>query len=418
MKGLKKIALASTIAAVSAGAQAELKALDDAMMGELTGQAGLTIDIETEYTIGEFAYQDAGFVLLRGMHMGGNENVATGGKLMDNIRLTLDVAGSGAATHKNAAGQDVLDNHSKYGMSEVRDLAALVYSKGGDAATFGAAATGVVAAGQFAGGTIDEERVSGNGDLTLHFGFTDAFKNAGGFGAFATGNGTLLDASGSAVTFATLEWNDAVDMVATAVDFEFTLDEIAIAASDYSVGAGLGNQGASSAQQTTLISDLKMSGYVGPVDIIIENHGNDFGAYDASGNFTASANDAGDAASKILWDAYVKVTDLDLYIDIAGVQLSDIKIHNVRGDLNGVDGNTAFGFAHSKREIFAVKDAVLNIADTHLNGTSYVDGIAINTQFAGDIDIGGISFGDTAASIGSIYITDLTSTTNWTISAH
>jgi hypothetical protein len=45
MKGLKKIALASAIAAVSAGAQAELKALDDSAMGELTGQAGLTIDL-------------------------------------------------------------------------------------------------------------------------------------------------------------------------------------------------------------------------------------------------------------------------------------------------------------------------------------------------------------------------------------
>jgi hypothetical protein len=395
MKGLKKIALASTIAAVSAGAQAELKALDDAMMGELTGQAGLTIDIESEWTIGEFAYQDAGFVLLRGMHMGGNENVATGSQLMDNIRLTLDVAGDG--TDGN--------NVSKYGMSEVRELSGLVYqsqTSNAQAAAFGAAAQGTVAAGTFAGGTIDEARSGDDGDLTLHFGFTDAFKNAGGFGAFAAGAGTLLDASGNSVTFDTLTWDDAVDLVSTAVDFEFTLDEIAIAASTYNVGSG------DTAGTTTLISDLKMSGYVGPMDIIIENNGNGFGG----------GAGAGAADSKILWDSYVKVTDLDLYIDIAGVQLSDIKIHNVRGNLNGVDGNTAFGFAHSKRQIFAVKDAVLNIADTATNGTPYVDGIAINTQFAGDIDIGGISFGDTAASIGSIYLTDVESTTNWTISAH
>ncbi|KZY59121.1 hypothetical protein A3752_12750 [Oleiphilus sp. HI0081] len=60
MKGLKKIALASAIAAVAAGAQAELKALDDSTMGELTGQAGLTIDLETKVSIGQFMYKDAG----------------------------------------------------------------------------------------------------------------------------------------------------------------------------------------------------------------------------------------------------------------------------------------------------------------------------------------------------------------------
>jgi len=34
------------------------------------------------------------------------------------------------------------------------------------------------------------------------------------------------------------------------------------------------------------------------------------------------------------------------------------------------------------------------------------------------MSIGALSFGDTGESIGEIYITDITSTTNWTISAH
>ena len=125
--------------------------------------------------------------------------------------------------------------------------------------------------------------------------------------------------------------------------------------------------------------------------------------------------------------------------------MTDIQIHNERGDTSSLNqiqaydpatgtpiidasGNpvmvntSAFGFAHSKRDIFAVKDAVLDAKQVLLTGgnvaAAYVDGIAINTQFKGDIDIGAISFGDTGESIGAIYITDMTSTTNWTISAH
>jgi hypothetical protein len=108
-----------------------------------------------------------------------------------------------------------------------------------------------------------------------------------------------------------------------------------------------------------------------------------------------------------------------MYIDIAGVQITDMKIHNERGDRTGLDNTSSFDFAHSIREIYAVKDSVLNLLP---GGPAladyYVDGIAINTRFKGDIDIEAISFGDTGKSIGSFYITDLTSTTNWTISAH
>jgi len=75
-------------------------------MGELTGQAGLTIDIETKWTMGEFAYQDAGFVVLKDLAMGGNSNEADAthanfspfaSNFLDNVRLTLDVAGAGGA---------------------------------------------------------------------------------------------------------------------------------------------------------------------------------------------------------------------------------------------------------------------------------------------------------------------------------
>ena len=48
----------------------------------------------------------------------------------------------------------------------------------------------------------------------------------------------------------------------------------------------------------------------------------------------------------------------------------------------------------------------------------YVDGLALNTQFKGDIDIIHMSFGDTEESIGERYVTDLISDSRMTISAH
>ena len=43
MKGLKKIALATAVAAAPFAAQAELTAMNDSAMGNVTGQAGVTI---------------------------------------------------------------------------------------------------------------------------------------------------------------------------------------------------------------------------------------------------------------------------------------------------------------------------------------------------------------------------------------
>jgi len=431
MKGLNKIALVSAIAAASFGAQAELKALDDSAMGELTGQAGLTIDIETKWTMGEFAYQDAGFVVLKDLSMGGNSNEAASpfftahGGFLDNIRLTLDVAGDGGAVNGTLG-----DNVSSYGMSEVKHLAAKHVDAGSTAQGFNDAAAGAAAGpdmfaglSTFEGEAIDDERISGDGDLTLHFGFTDAWQKGGGYLAYATGKGS--DGLGGQTNLAGLGFDQAVEILKKSVDFEFNIGQIALASSGYNVGNGVIegtvhetrdasvnvtalNGTDATPETTTLISDLSVKGYLGPMDIIIENKGNGFNG----GKLGAGT---GNADSKILWDSYFKVTDLDLYIDIAGVQLTDIQIHNDRGDTTGLNvgaagATSSLGFAHSKREIYAVKDDILN--------GGIVDGIAIDTRFKGDIDIGAISFGNTGKSVGKIFMTDVQSTTNWRISAH
>ena len=457
MKGLKKIALASAIAAVAAGAQAELKALDDSAMSELTGQAGLTIDLETEWTIGEFAYQDAGFLVLSDLSMGGNSNEGSN-SMLDNIRMEIDVAGAGGTAGAPVAGDD---NFLKYGFSNVKNLAAIQHSAvlgAGGTSEFGALAQGSLAAtggvanvndGSYdltrtdvASGNplrVDDEVVYGDGDLKIHFTFTDAWQKGGGFAAFGAGLGQTRDGSRTNLGLADLTLAEATDIAMHAVDFEFGIGKIGLASSTYDIGSGITGSGDDT---TILISDLSMKGYLGPADIHIENNGNGFGA-DGSG--LGGAPGTGNADSKIHWDSFFKITDLEVYIDIVGVKIDEMSIHNNRGDLSSLNqvalrdasgavitdasGNavmtntTAFGFAHSKRDIYAVKDSVLSIGSAAgLNGGSnpahFVDGIAINTQFKGDIDIGHLSFGDTDTSIGKIYMTDVTSTTNWTISAH
>ena len=443
MKGLKKVALASAIAAVSAGAQAELKALDDSAMSELTGQAGISIDVETKYTIGEFVYQDAGNLVLQGLSLGGNTNDSFDTGYLDNFRLYIDVAGAGAIDPTNGSP----DNELVYGFAEVIGLATMLGLQGNSDGDIINGADPALGSGQPVpvnadGHIIDRKKVYGDGDLVIHKGFTDAFEKGGGYQAFANSTGRAyadLAAGPGTLSFANVDYATIIDIGTRAVDFNFSIDLIGLADSTYVIGSQAVEKTNhttgtdATANTTALISDLSMSGYLGPADIHIENNGNGFSGGQLNGGVGTGAAD-----SKINWDSFFKITDLDLYIDIAGVQLSDIRIHNERGDLTSmnqeftVDGTgtpvlentSSFGFAHSKRQIFAVKDDVINVTNVLAAGPggdtnlAYEDGIALNTRFKGDIDIGALSFGDTGKSIGSLYFTDIQSTTNWTISAH
>lgn len=408
MKGLKKVALASAIAAVSAGAQAELKALDDSAMGELTGQAGITIDVETKYEIGEFVYRDAGALVIEGIRMGSNDLDNNGSEFLDNFRMTIDVAGAGAADPFRGA--TATDNVLTYGFSEIRGLAA-VYLANGNGGTFTDMAAGIDSTRQDALGAdlaIDAEKTYGDGDLVIHFGFTDAWEKGGGFAAYS-GAGLL----------ATDSFANAEDIATRAVDFKFEIDAIGLADSTYAIGANANDgddldpaiQGG-----TTLISNLSIQGYLGPADLHIENDGDGVGN-EAGEAGALGAGVSGAADSKITWGSYVNVTDLDITIDIAGVTLENVKINNTRGDLTGIDGTSAFGFAHSIRTIYRVENDVLSLPLLS-TGSPYTDGLALNTQFKGDIDVGAIRFGDDPRSIGELFLTDIESTTNWTISAH
>jgi hypothetical protein len=480
MKGLKKIALASAIAAVSAGAQAELKALDDSAMGELTGQAGLTIDLETKYTIGEFMYKDAGSVFFKGMSLSGNTNAFETGLrtasgllpdngLVDNIRIKLDIAGGGALDNGQA------DNQLDYQFSRVRTLADVQASANGtDVAKFQDGANGEISlsdaqsvvdafganalvsdnalgskevdAGTGAvtyntDMTIGDKKTFGDGDLLIHVSFKDAWRKT------ATSSYTGITGLLSQNALGAVSFSDLVNSGAKSVDFNFSIDAIGLAASAVEAGDTIGAADVISsadasfdgtdadASTTVLLSNLSVNGYLGPVDIHIENKGNGFaqviGFDPATGPIIAQG--VGNANSKINWNTYINITDLDIYLDIAGVQISDLKINNTRGDVSDLEGNFAFGFAQSKQQIYAVRNAAgldqtalkagLLAGDTYTDAKDVLDtlgndGVAINTVFKGDMEIGALSFGDTGTSIGELYWTDIESTTNWTISAH
>ncbi|MFL1453643.1 DUF6160 family protein [Marinobacter sp. GN3S48] len=102
MKGLKKIALATAVAAAPFAAHADLRAMDDSAMGNVTGQAGVTIELETKVSIGQFKYTDEGSFAVNDIVLGGAGVTADGAAagytdLLDQLKIDIDVADDGDA---------------------------------------------------------------------------------------------------------------------------------------------------------------------------------------------------------------------------------------------------------------------------------------------------------------------------------
>ncbi len=102
MKGLKKLALVAAIAAVPFAANADLKAMNDTAMSDVTGQAGVTIELETKVAIGQFKYTDEGSFAVNDIVLGGAGVTAMGaaanyGDLLDQLKIDIDIADDGDA---------------------------------------------------------------------------------------------------------------------------------------------------------------------------------------------------------------------------------------------------------------------------------------------------------------------------------
>ncbi|PSF10723.1 hypothetical protein C7H09_07240 [Marinobacter fuscus] len=113
MKRLNSGLLALAISAASVSANAELNPIDDARMGNITGQAGVTIELETKVSIDEFIYTDEGSLSIKDIRIGGanrtdlfeeitdpairNLAFGTTSDLIDNIKIDIDIADDGDA---------------------------------------------------------------------------------------------------------------------------------------------------------------------------------------------------------------------------------------------------------------------------------------------------------------------------------
>jgi hypothetical protein len=114
MKGLKKLALVSAIAVAPFAAQAELQAMNDAAMGDVTGQAGVTIEMQTQIEIGQFRYTDEGSFAVNNIKLGGANGLlpgsGTSGALLDGFYIDIDVEDTGDAfisLHTTQAGKAI-----------------------------------------------------------------------------------------------------------------------------------------------------------------------------------------------------------------------------------------------------------------------------------------------------------------------
>ncbi|MDI9245520.1 DUF6160 family protein [Marinobacter sp. CHS3-4] len=162
MKGLKKIALCSAVALAPFAANAEMTALDDSAMGSVTGQAGVTIDLSANVSIGEIAYQDQGFLALSGVSLTGQA-----GSDLDDIRLTIDVAGDGTDLGNTAMasaylGADALPTHNDVAVDD-GDLVISLRSQSGNPVDFNLGIDSVALGGS--GSTIGD--VAGSGGTVL-----------------------------------------------------------------------------------------------------------------------------------------------------------------------------------------------------------------------------------------------------------
>ncbi|MCS5562874.1 DUF6160 family protein [Marinobacter sp.] len=98
MKGLKKIALATAVAAAPFAAHADLQAMDDSAMSSVTGQAGVTIELETQVSIGQFKYTDEGSFVVNDIVLGGSGVAGGAGtNLLDDLKIDIDVLADGDA---------------------------------------------------------------------------------------------------------------------------------------------------------------------------------------------------------------------------------------------------------------------------------------------------------------------------------
>lgn len=349
--------------------QAELHLLDEAALASVVGQSGLTIDVETQVSIGEIEYVDAGSLFWKDYSLTG-----IGGGLVDNVRAKIDITD----------GVEILDT----GFSDIARLADMGYLNASETDVAWAIAEYRVGLNQY-GKQLDD------GDLLIHITSQD-------FGIDFTQAPNSTD------------HNSNLLALKNAVDLHFQHGELGIRSSDKSV-------------ETVLTQRFSVEAYLGYLDILLTNNGNGFHDTNTSGKAGEPQNILlGDSYVEL--DLKFRVEDLDIdstnnvsnpivpqNVQNPYLTIRDMRIHNERG----ADTLGSFGFASVQSKIGAASGILNEIGQ--LSGTeTHVDGQAIyDINVKWDWDLPHISYGDTNTSIGKVYLTDFhISDTSLVISAH
>jgi len=380
---------------------ADVRMLEDTELSGFSGQAGLTVDTYfIDNQAKEFEYQDVFIPDLDTIRVAGHGNNAHANPYytgqLDNIRIDVNQLNPAASQGESGF---------YYGFSKFRDMAAIYLDNGNTVSeeAFLALANGQDAKREYL--EVDDKKRYAEGDLVIHYNYLDAWEKEGGFKAYREGN------SLSGNDLVNTSYEQAEQLASSAIDFSYVVNEIGMNYAGLGAFAETGRSADASVnasnEATRLMSQFSVQGYLGPHDLHIKEYSDETHGVAGENGLT--------------WNSYFTITDLDVYLDIKGIQISDLQVHNNRGDLSGLNletqdnskGNSSFGFAHAQREIYAVEDAVLDVfnrADADEDDDKKKkkkDGIAFNTRFKGDIDINHLSFGDTGTSVGKYYITDM-----------
>ncbi len=341
-------------------------------MSSVRGQAGLTIDIETKYTIAEFEYVDAGSMFVRGISFTGID-----GGYVDNIRARVDIT-----------------DGTEYLMAGFSDMAMLAQMGKLDATEADVA------------WAINEYVDSGTGEIGKKFGDGDLLIHVS-----STNYGIDLLSPGDPSEY-------AANLEATkhAVDFKIVEEEFGLRSSDGLV-------------ETVLTSNFSVEAYLGYLDIHITNDGN--GQHEGVSDGEPEGIQLGD--SHIGMDVKFRVEDLDVdntnnatntfisrNVTQPGLTLRDFRIHNERGS----DTLGSFGYASVEQKWASASGILPSMAvmagASAPGAIQRVDGMAVfDINVRWDWDLPHIQFGDTDRSIGEVYLTDfLIHDTSIVMSAH
>ncbi|WP_240616550.1 DUF6160 family protein [Marinobacter fuscus] len=127
-------------------ANAEIHPLNDAALAGVTGQGGVTVELETKLSIDQFSWTDEGILAVNGLRLSGKND-----SVLDNLKLTIDIAGQ--------------DEVLEHGFSEIarRANAGLLDTSNPDVAN---ALANYSVAGEFG-------KQFNKGDLVIHLGAVD-----------------------------------------------------------------------------------------------------------------------------------------------------------------------------------------------------------------------------------------------------